>query len=239
MLMRLAKAIKRGFRGIGKRGYTLMEVAAVVAVSATLAAVALPVVTDKTNEGKVVAGKQDCQNIGNAIATFYKDTGIWPAFNGTSPTAVTTAVPYTGTVYTYQILRTGSDLTHDPKALAGVTWSAVGGATDALQNHLVVDKPGGSTPNGYRTYGFNWKGPYIDTLADKRDPWGNNYLVYVAGMYTPSSNISGTLVAYVPKIYGWVISAGPNGILETEITKDQPQGDDVGLVLFSFEKPKG
>ena len=58
-------------------GYTLIEVAAVVAVTATLGAIVVPIAVDKTNQGKVVAARESTKSIGDAITGFVKDTLRW------------------------------------------------------------------------------------------------------------------------------------------------------------------
>lgn len=70
---------KRWHIARGKKGYTLIEIAAVVAVTAVLGAVVVPIAVDKVGEGKKSAARQDCQQIGNAISAFHKDIGMWPA----------------------------------------------------------------------------------------------------------------------------------------------------------------
>jgi len=230
MLRRLAKAMKRGFRRVGKRGYTLVEVAAVVAVSATLAAVVVPIAVDKTTEAKIVAAKDDCKQIGNAITGFYNNLGFWPAYDNTSPATAASLV-------ILEVLRSGSETEilgsagHDPIG-AATKWAGKGGSgkIDLLENHLVKDNPNNDA-DGYREENFKWNGPYIESLASKRDPWGNNYLVYVKAMHTYSTGST--------KEYGWIISAGPNGILETAVTAKDLAGDDIGVMLYSYEEPKG
>lgn len=227
MLNRLFSTIKRGSRQIGQGGYTLIEVAAVVAITATLAAVVVPIAVDKVREGKMVAAKQECQAIANAITGFYKDTGFYPAFDGAP-------APNAASLVYYKVLRSGSETAatvgvgHDPIG-SDLKWLN-SGAVDLLENHLVKDFPK-STTNGYRVAKFNWKGPYSESLASKRDPWGNNYLVYVKAMHSFETGAA--------KEYGWIISAGPNGILETGVTDKDLGNDDIGVMLFAAETPKG
>jgi len=67
-----------------------------------------------------------------------------------------------------------------------------------------------------------WKGPYIAMV--NADPWGNRYLV----------NADAFVSAANPKPPVWIISAGPNGVLETAanaITIDSANSDDIGLRL--------
>ncbi|MDO8724391.1 MAG: type II secretion system protein [Syntrophales bacterium] len=218
MLNRLFSTIKRGFKKIGKCGYTLIEVTAVVAITSTLAAVVIPVAVDKMRDGKKAGALEECKYIGTAILAFYKDSGEWPARKGASANF-------------YQFLRSGEqsgDLfgaTNDPiSGIALPTGYTTDDDIDLLQNHLVLDKPG-TVVNDYKTKKVNWKGPYVTDLAGKRDPWGNNYIVYVKPMYTPD-------VSSAPP-YGWVLSAGPNNKLETNITDGSPKGDDIGFMTAS------
>ncbi len=60
-----------------------------------------------------------------------------------------------------------------------------------------------------------WSGPYLDALP--ADPWGHAYVVTTAGFTDRRKRV-------------WVLSAGPNGRVETTARDTNPHGDDVGLV---------
>ena len=62
----------------------------------------------------------------------------------------------------------------------------------------------------------NWKGPYIARVT--ADPWGNSYII----------NADGFLIANQPV---WILSAGPNGQVETPTFSQTLLGDDIGLRL--------
>jgi len=81
-----------------------------------------------------------------------------------------------------------------------------GGEGRALADALLEDVLGGE----------GWNGPYLPGLSP--DPWGRAYLVNVDGW------IDGREVAMV-------LSAGPNGRVETAATENRPGGDDVILLL--------
>ena len=212
MLVKLAKIVKKSFQGLGKKGYTLVEVAAVVAVTATLAAVVVPVALDKVKASKIATATDDVKALAGAIGGFYSDTGVWPGSTDTTPNY-------------YQILRTGDETSEnlrgdtdskDPiDSTSGNTWST-GSKVGSLQDYLVV-----LSGVDYA----NFKGPYCESLKDKRDPWGHNYLVWVKGMYDSSAG------------YGWIISAGPNGTIDTPVSSDalcdgSTPCDDIGIVLY-------
>jgi general secretion pathway protein G len=79
------------------------------------------------------------------------------------------------------------------------------GVTSAFDDHLVTDTNG--------CYN-NWKGPYIAGVT--ADPWGNTYLANVDTLSIPGRPV-------------WIISAGPNGQLETPALMTTVFGDDIGM----------
>jgi len=193
MLVKLAKIVKKSFQGLGKKGYTLVEVAAVVAVTATLAAVVVPVAMDKISKSKKATAADDVKALASAVAGFYGDTGVWPA-------------KYHDDNDQLYVLRTGNTSGDDPGVATGVSWTWTESTqADFAQNHLVKNTPQDSAIYAYD----NWAGPYAESLKDedKRDPWGHNYLIWVRGMWDSSV-----------QDFGWVISAGPDttnaGIIE-------------------------
>jgi prepilin-type N-terminal cleavage/methylation domain-containing protein len=91
-------------------------------------------------------------------------------------------------------------------------WAAAGAAWNQLDTHLVTN---GHT---YPATGDNrWAGPYSAQLP--ADPWGRPYVINAANF---------TSAATIPV---WVLSAGPNGVVETSITAatTTPGADDVGV----------
>jgi prepilin-type N-terminal cleavage/methylation domain-containing protein len=61
-----------------------------------------------------------------------------------------------------------------------------------------------------------WRGPYVMDLGP--DPWGSCYLINTHGFFTARERV-------------WVLSAGPNRRVETRPKDDQPQGDDIAVIL--------
>lgn len=59
-----------------------------------------------------------------------------------------------------------------------------------------------------------WKGSYMAKV--KADPWGNAYVCNASEFLTSGANV-------------WIISAGPNGIVETGRGANDLSGDDIGI----------
>jgi len=111
--------------------------------------------------------------------------------------AITTTSDY------YEVLLTPGELpsVNDAAWLPGA--SERGDLEDVLNRN---------TPS-YGTSGrFAWRGPYASELA--ADPWGNAYLVSAGNLF------------FGQDIAGMVLSAGPNGTVETTFAQDIGSGAD-------------
>ncbi len=199
------------------KGYTLVEVAAVVAITGTLAAVAVPVAKNQIGAGKVAAAVQDVQAIAGAINQLKGDVGVAPVFKkaadrissapnvmllssrkGTMPTASTAW----GADAQEGILSTATSIT-SVTSRGSIT---IGTGVDAFEDHLVQN---GDREDSLRVIHDEkvWNGPYFN--ADKADPWGHKYLCNIGKLYDWNSNDDVPISAVV------VISAGPDGIIQT------------------------
>ncbi len=91
---------------------------------------------------------------------------------------------------------------NDPNP-SGSAWLT--GSRGDLDEILVRNVP------GYTTAGrFKWRGPYLDELSS--DPWGNAYLVNTKSL------------RFGAKEAGFVLSAGPNGTIETTFQQTTGSG---------------
>jgi len=126
---------------------------------------------------------------------------------GRWPNRINAATDYGG-------LYTGA--TTPPAAFFGAAtgWAAPGVAWNSLDTHLVTN--GHTYPAAGDT---KWAGPYATTLPV--DPWGRPYVINAANFTS----------VVVPPIPVWVLSAGPNGIVETNIAAATTVtgGDDIGF----------
>ncbi len=63
----------------GRRGFTLIEILIVIAIIATLASVAYPVITSYLQNARALESRKHCMDIANAIETFKRDNNsMWP-----------------------------------------------------------------------------------------------------------------------------------------------------------------
>jgi prepilin-type N-terminal cleavage/methylation domain-containing protein len=237
--MELIKRAKRLYKALltsnkERKGFTLPEVAAVVAITGTLAAIVVPVAVDQIEKGRQARAAMDVDGISQALNGFFRDTGEWPdRVDENTPNGVE-VLRSGGTNATWNFGST-PDITEgganegnveDPATGTGLGWGA--GTADALVNHLTLDEA------GYVDAGVNWNGPYMPQIFN--DPWGRNYLVY-AKAFTVTDD--GT-----DDIFVWVISAGPNETLETSVTSPilnnatitdgsvSTTADDIGKMIF-------
>lgn len=212
------------------KGFTLMEIVIVLAIIAALAAALTPLAFSYLQDAKKTQAQNDANQIANAIGQFFKDVGRPPYKNNTS-TPLKKPAKEAGD---FECLHgsVGNEWTTTTDASTGSSWTGgAGGVTcqagsgtrDTIENHLILNTPTSATCSGtscaYTTSGISaWKGPYLPSVPV--DPWGNKYLVNI-GKANPSD---GKAV--------WVISGGPNGLLETPSDASAsatvtPGGDDI------------
>lgn len=239
------KRAKKFFKRLKKgAGFTLVEVTAVVAITGTLAAIIVPIAIDQIEKARIAKAEEDINTIRTAINIFFSDTGEWPDRTATSPDGVQvlrSGIPELPTTYDSTVSVAGE--APDPLVVnANTGWDESGLLFDELVNHLTMDNPGGAVsgvqPNDiYRTAEINWNGPYMPEISN--DPWGRNYLVYARAFTQPTTG------GLTPQdIYVWIISAGPNETLETDVNSptlnNNPDtsgtvgtvADDIGVMIF-------
>jgi len=228
-----------------------------VATAATvvLAAGVGGTVLSTLDESKYGKAQPDAQAIGQAIMTFYKDTGRWPgqyedAASPGSPTLLVTASP-TGVINYPAVANdglewpafTGSTVCGANSGqgwvniapVAGSFGSTSGAATDLTSsageflnlNDYLVRRP--STTN-YP----NWDGPYVQEITS--DPWDRAWVAYLLPLYCAEAVANnGTAInngaGYLG--YAWLLSGGTNRTITTKATASNldPLGDDTGVQM--------
>jgi prepilin-type N-terminal cleavage/methylation domain-containing protein len=184
-----------------EKGFTLIEVVVVVAVIAILAAVLTPYITKYIDDSRVAKARNEVQVIAAAVTNAYKDLGRWPNKG-------------VGAGADYDVLYTGAAQPAAAFMGAATGWTAPGALWYPLDNQLVTNGP------LYPTTGdTKWSGPYATTLP--ADPWGKPYVINAANFTT----------ATTPPTPVWVLSAGPNGVIDTPIAigTTTPAVDDIGF----------
>ena len=213
------KGLKRFFKSImgyfqNEKGYTLMEMTAVVAVTATLTALALPVVADKVQQGKLARAAMDVDGLNQALASFSKSLAYWPG-DPANPNApgLTAAVQFlfVGTDGLTPVIGAGTGLGADDNASKHVVTNST---TDTIGTNAIYTACSPTVKSNC------WGGPYMGSM--KEDPWGNRYLINIQGFYDRTD----------PSGLGWIMSAGPDGEIETKITDSKLEGDDIGVMAY-------
>lgn len=217
------------------RGYTLTEVAAVVATAGIITTVALPAAVEQVGRGKVAKAQGDLLEITAAINNFIKDTGELPIRRVAQAAKPDVENRFFFTV----LLSTRFEKKGTPGALpeaippqdnrngdffGGVNAGRIGTLETPLYTNRANDLLGAVGDDDGRLYNpADWRGPYLSRRS--LDPWGQSYLIFLRGLrenaLDPEKKSAFKL---------WLISAGPNGKLETDPTDESPRGDDIGVV---------
>jgi prepilin-type N-terminal cleavage/methylation domain-containing protein len=200
------------------RGFTLIELTVVLAVIVTLALVLTPSILNFINDSRIARARADVGTLQAAITQFYRDNGFFPQWsvaNNGGPGLPANRV---------DLLVSAGNI---PTVAAPSTWTT--GTTDRFEDQLVTNAPGYTARTA--TSSFGWNGPYISNVINA-DPWNNRYAANITlidttqGIQDGSGNVKNAV---------WVLSAGPNGALETAyaqaVTVAVAGGDDITVRL--------
>ncbi|MBN2170466.1 MAG: type II secretion system protein GspG [Candidatus Krumholzibacteriota bacterium] len=210
-------------------GFTLIEVIIAVALVAIMAVAIAPPLIQNINQGRVARAQSDAQVIGNALVSYYKDVGEWPY-----QTDDDTAADIRRLAGNYTLGGGNNGIPGGSGALpSSRNWSRTG-TCETLTAFLIRNQIAGRNPltavsrNPHAEPG--WNGPYLDRVP--MDPWGNPFVI---NMRWAEPAIAGTGTENFDRHNVMVLSAGPNGIFETDFADDafdeEPGGDDVGYVI--------
>lgn len=182
----------------------------VISAVSLLSAVARPVVADYVNQAKLVRAHQDAHTLGVAFLRFTDDVG---------------SQSRTGTGWATHEVMVGEGESPalgaggDPRWLGAAGERRVGSLTD----HLVTNETKYvSAPGQLNIVRAGWRGPYIENGIGP-DPWGHRYAVNVKALAKGAG------------LDTIVISAGPNGVIETVFEGDGviAGGDDIVALVSS------
>ncbi len=187
---------------------TAIVIVAFVAAAALLS----PPVRRVRAESRRQQAQQDVQTITRALIRFYEDNGFFPLWDrapGGSPNELRRV-----------------DLLVGPGAAASAPADSewVTGAAGSLGDELISNAPSYRVRGGPDEEG--WAGPYLP--ADfGTDPWNHRYVVNIGlipGDDSPDADQT--------KFAVWVLSAGPNGVIDTPYKQPLASaglgGDDIG-----------
>jgi general secretion pathway protein G len=175
---------------VNSKGFTLIELAVVLAVIAVLAAILTPMVTSYLDQARLSRAQADLRTLADAVKLYQRDTGRYPIYDSSSA--------YTSDSVSKVVIG-GNNGNTPADGAGGASWGlSTQLATTSLELYLNNNYSGVSAST-FPKATFN--GPYIGTLDS--DPWGNKYLLNAGDLTRSSSN------------HAFVISAGPNGTIET------------------------
>jgi len=189
-------------------GLTLIELIVVLAALAILVAILIPTVISLPEQAEELRAKNDARAIGEAIQNLHKDLAKWPVYASS---------PLTPANATLERLTSAGNAPGVSGAPGTADWIIADATTDALDDHLATNRL--SDASQYPGTGeFAWRGSYLAEAPE--DPWGNRFIVNVRWLQPGAS----------PNVV-WVLSAGPNKIIETTFAQPSLAGDDIGFRL--------
>lgn len=218
-------------RNSGQQGFTLVELIFVLAIIVTLASIFLPLAMSKFSESKTASANSSMDAISAALTNFFGDLDHFPVCQAAD------CDPFNNAANDLKFLAFGTgsgSLTSEYPTFtgSGSDWAltTTDEATEERNNafnHLVANNPNGDATTAQADVDYKaskWKGPYIGKIG--KDPFGFAYIAGVGAMETNGSPV-------ITGAKGWIISAGPDGNLDTAPTASVLSGDDIGYIFFT------
>jgi len=154
----------------GHKGFTLIELAVVLAIIAVLAAILTPIVTNYLDQARVSRAMADTKTIADAIRLYRRDTGFYPIYASLNAARL-------GTTVAASLVSPGLVPTNN-----NADWTPVLSTTASLITQLNTVLSGLST-NDNNPGKASYRGPYIGALDS--DAWGNEYVVTANNLEAP------------------------------------------------------
>jgi len=221
---------------LGRRGFTLVELVFVIAIIVVLAGILIPLALNKLGEADQARTDADLQGMASALTTFYTDNRHFPACN------VSDCDPLNGTTNDLKLLVFKTDISDvattdippmDSAVTCSVDWDVATNLVTSNEdqnnafNHLIINNPNGDAIIGGSGADYRkWKGPYIGKVG--KDPYGNHYVAHIGAIEK-----NGTKINLTGSGYGWVLSAGIDGVFQTCPESTSLAGDDSGFIFVS------
>lgn len=193
------------------KGFTLIELATVLAIISILAAVLTPTVMNYMDQARTTRAVADVRSIADAVRLYQRDTARFPVYANITDAGSDTAAA--------SLLVGPGTAPADGSTGPANQWTT-GITTTTLEVYLNENKLNLTTTPKVGNVGF--KGPYIGSVGS--DPWGYRYTVTAMNLTRASTN------------WGVVISPGPDGILQTDPTQVTSaafavSGDDIVAIV--------
>lgn len=216
---------------LGRRRLLLLLLALLVAL---VVAFFMPIGATARRERALASA--DIQRLATALTRFYVDLRRFPACSGDDCSRVAGAGRAANNSLAFLAVgdRRGDLSRWYPRESPSlvVRWRLAaheGPETPERNNayyHLATNDPNADGIRDRRDYPRDsylaWNGPYVTQLG--LDPWGKTYIVSVGAMETTGRPVA-------PGAKGWILSAGPNGVLETAPDASVLGGDDIGMLV--------
>ena len=250
-------AAKMRLRGaplsMGNPGFTLIELVVGLVIILLLVALFAPVPSQRLRDAQLARASADIQTIAAALLSIQVDLGRFSACDDSN------CDPLNIGNQTLRFLDFGDGTgdiqdtipANDPNLVNKWDFSNTGNISDFPARNNTFNHFGRNDPNadniagsdtaGLRDYkegdgkSKEWKRLYVANVS--LDPWGHAYIVHVGAMEkngTPVmiDSLQNSLGSF-DKADGWILSAGPDGMVQTSPADTALSGDDIGFIFFA------
>jgi prepilin-type N-terminal cleavage/methylation domain-containing protein len=204
------------------RGFTLIEIIFVLAIVAVLAGVLLPMAISSLADSEKAKVRSDQDSIAAALTAFRKDVGYWPDSKTFNVEYLLVGTNFSNALDS-TIDRTLQCPTEATSSFFATTACTASTGSHNAFNHLGLNNGDGDANEAEASQDYHvnkWRGPYLTKFGP--DPFGKAYVVYMKGIDKKQSPTTER---------GWILSAGPDGVLQTTKNDSTVAGDDIGFIF--------
>jgi hypothetical protein len=224
-------------------GLTRLEISFIIVVIGVLLVWVISLSVDALKTSAAARARSDIHAIASAVSNFVSDLQHFPSCNGAD------CDPLDDRVNNLRFLvfcsgpgYCADQLPNDTRSL----WNlAVNQERSPERNnafyHLITNNPNinkirKEARKDYKT--TRWNGSYLTKLyvtGRWSSPFGKAYVMHIGAMQKKGCPVNPKGDGCGVRGKGWILSAGPDGNLDTAPTDSVLAGDDIGLILFSRE----
>jgi len=222
-------------------GLTRLEISFIIVVIGVFLAWVVSLSRDALKTSAVARAQSDIHAIASAVSNFLSDVGHLPSCN--APDCDPLHDPVNNLRFLVLCGGPGycaDELPNDTRSL----WNLAANQESSPERnnafyHLITNNPNineirNEARKDYKT--TRWNGSYLTKLSVTgrwSSLFGKAYVIHIGAMQKKGCPVNPKGDGCGARGKGWILSAGPDGNLDTAPTDSVLSGDDIGLILFS------
>jgi Tfp pilus assembly protein PilE len=222
-------------------GLTRLEITFFIVVAVVLLTLVISLTLNALKKSAVARAHSDIHALASAVSNFFSDLGYFPSCN--APDCDPLSNGTNNLRFLVLCSRPGycaDQIPEDTRSL----WNFAANQESVPERnnafyHLTTNNPNINEKENEAGKDYKskkWNGPYLTKLYMTErwsSPFDKAYVIHIGAMQKNGCPVNPAGRGCGTGGKGWILSAGPDGILDTAPAASVPSGDDIGMILFS------